>query len=269
MTTLDIFRQGVDQNNGLFQAVRYLDQAACLPDIASYKLQSTRCLANGIEKGPVLEIGCGTGADARTLQTSLPGHQVIALDNSFQMTRFARSRDSNNTKCEYLQGDGKTLPFAAITFSGCRLDRTLQHVTNPSELLSEIKRVLRPKGHLVICEPDWETLVVNGGQRSTTRHILNAWCDRRANGWIGRNLTTLLADAGFEITSVDVWNIMLRDIPHADELLQLSAASVHALEKGLISSEEQQIWLRDVLGTINRPDFLAVFNIFMVCGRTQ
>lgn len=45
------------------------------------------------------------------------------------------------------------LPFDDASFDGVALDNVLEHLSDPSKLLSEIRRVLTPGGHVLVGVP--------------------------------------------------------------------------------------------------------------------
>ncbi|MET8950885.1 methyltransferase domain-containing protein [Streptomyces sp. NPDC004393] len=69
---------------------------------------------------------------------------------------------------------------------------TLQHVSDPRLALSEVHRVLRPGGRLVMGEPDWETLSVDHPDEALTRAYTRYVADEVIrNASLGRQLPRL------------------------------------------------------------------------------
>lgn len=98
--------------------------------------------------GHGLVVGCGRGSDI----TVLPVQTTVALDLSWLATRIARQRHPGEL---YLQADGTRLPFAAGTFDVALCSEVIEHVLHPKQLISEVARVLRPEGHLLLSTPNW------------------------------------------------------------------------------------------------------------------
>lgn len=84
--------------------------------------------------GPVLEIGGGSG-NFKSIRPDTVSSDIVAapwLD---------------------LVCDAQRLPFADNSFANVVMIDVLHHIENPVRALSEIKRVLRPNGRLIACEP--------------------------------------------------------------------------------------------------------------------
>ncbi|TAK61002.1 MAG: class I SAM-dependent methyltransferase, partial [Dehalococcoidia bacterium] len=100
-------------------------------------------------QGLTLEIGCGEGRVARRLAAS--GHNVVALDSSPTLVRFARDADAQSA---YLCTDGAALPFGDETFQTVVAYNSLQTtaaVEDMARAVREAGRVLKPSGHFCLC----------------------------------------------------------------------------------------------------------------------
>jgi SAM-dependent methyltransferase len=99
----------------------------------------------------VLDYGCGHGMAAVVLARA--GAQVTAFDLSGGYVAEARARAAaNGVGIAFVQANGEHLPFADAVFDrvwGCAI---LHHLDLP-RAGSELRRVLRPDGRAVFCEP--------------------------------------------------------------------------------------------------------------------
>ena len=89
--------------------------------------------------GPRLEVGVGSGRFAAALGIE------VGLDPAEMPLRLAKARG-----VPVLRGVGDQLPFADDTFGAVALIVTLCFVENPVAVLTEVGRVLRPGGRLVV-----------------------------------------------------------------------------------------------------------------------
>ncbi len=59
----------------------------------------------------------------------------------------------STAKLPHVQAEAEYLPFAGEKFDAVICSELLEHVPNPAAVLSEIHRVLRPEGSLLMCVP--------------------------------------------------------------------------------------------------------------------
>jgi 2-polyprenyl-6-hydroxyphenyl methylase / 3-demethylubiquinone-9 3-methyltransferase len=91
----------------------------------------------------VLDVGCGAGFLANELAAE--GHDVTGIDASHEALAVAARHDPTG-RARYVAGDALALPFPAQSFDVvCAMD-FLEHVEEPSRVVEEAARVLRPGG---------------------------------------------------------------------------------------------------------------------------
>lgn len=101
----------------------------------------------------VLDAGCGEGFYVMLLD-ELFGCQVVGLDNDPQILEQARKWVGEKPNIKLLVGDVTDLPFEDGSFDRVILSEVLEHVPDDKKALSEVYRVLRPGGILVITVPN-------------------------------------------------------------------------------------------------------------------
>lgn len=258
----------VDQTGEAGHFIYYLDAISALEVIQAYK-RLTFSLLNVQAGHHILDIGCGTGNDVRTLASTVGmSGRVVGVDTSEAMITEAWKRsEGSNLPVEYRLGDAHQLDFADNTFDGCRADRTFQHLETPHKALAEMLRVARPEARIVIAEPDWETLVVDASNRALTRSILNFSCDSIHNGWLGRQLPVLFKASGLKNIAVVPQTVIFTDYALANQIFQLQGAVQRAQETGVVSAAEGAHWLNDLNERSQTGRFFSAITGFIVCGR--
>jgi SAM-dependent methyltransferase len=99
----------------------------------------------------VLDYGCGHGMAAVVLARR--GARVTAFDLAPAYVAEARRRaDANGATVEFLQADGECLPFTEDRFDRVWGNAVLHHL-DLEKAARELRRVLRPGGVAVFCEP--------------------------------------------------------------------------------------------------------------------
>jgi SAM-dependent methyltransferase len=91
--------------------------------------------------GDLLDVGCGTKPYPSLF--TVRSYTGLEID-----TPIARQRDV--AEAYY---DGKSFPFDDASFDAVLCNQVLEHVFKPDDFLSEISRVLRPQGRLLLTVP--------------------------------------------------------------------------------------------------------------------
>ena len=95
-----------------------------------------------------LDVGCGTGALAYVL-APLVG-EVVGVDASEEHVEAAREHAPSG--CTFIVGDAEALPFPYGDFDLVGCLRVLHHVRRPELVVSEIARVTRPGGTILLAD---------------------------------------------------------------------------------------------------------------------
>jgi len=98
----------------------------------------------------ILDIAAGTGASSVSLARR--GAEVVAADFSQGMIAEGRRRHADVANLTFEQADATALPFADDAFDAVTISFGLRNVNDPKKALSEMLRVAKPGGRLVICE---------------------------------------------------------------------------------------------------------------------
>jgi ubiquinone/menaquinone biosynthesis C-methylase UbiE len=95
-----------------------------------------------------LEIGCGQGAGVKLILEKFNARQVTALDYDIEQLRLAqrRIRSGEHHNVHLLVSDAASLCFTKAQFDAVFDYGILHHVPDWTKALSEIYRVLKPKG---------------------------------------------------------------------------------------------------------------------------
>ena len=101
--------------------------------------------------GRVLDAGCGTGGMLAHLG---PPSSVVGIDNERLALSFARRRGSTRL----LQASATDLPFQSDSFDTVYSLDVLEHLDDDRAGMSELKRVCRPGGTIIITVPAFRFL---------------------------------------------------------------------------------------------------------------
>lgn len=104
----------------------------------------------------ILEVGCGTGTIAREVAERIAPGQIIGVDQQEAQLqtagRIAAQRGIGNVS--FRRSDAAGLEFPDAEFDGAYCRFLLEHVADPTGVVREMARVVRPGGW--VCAFEWE-----------------------------------------------------------------------------------------------------------------
>ena len=118
-----------------------------------------RAVVRAVDPRPgrrILDVAAGTGTSSTPFADA--GAQVVPCDFSHGMLSVGKRR---RPALAFVAGDALHLPFADASFDAVTISFGLRNVADTGAALSELARVTRPGGRLVVCEfsrPTWRPL---------------------------------------------------------------------------------------------------------------
>jgi SAM-dependent methyltransferase len=214
--------------------VRFLDLAARAESGMKHYAVAAHALRR--PPRPILDLGCGAGHDLVLFAAA--GLSVVGADPSAVMVEMAHQRAAD-TRVPVVRAAGEQLPFGGEVFSGCRIERVLMHVDDPSIVLREALRCVEPGGLLSVFEPDWESLVVTSDvlpQRAT-------WITSVKHPDIGGRLWELLENLGCDVLDrveeLSAW----RSLATLERVAGFPAAVERAVVAGRVDRDDADRWV--------------------------
>jgi ubiquinone/menaquinone biosynthesis C-methylase UbiE len=104
----------------------------------------------------VLDVGCGNGYYLGALRDASHGGLVVGADLSEGMLRSAAARSGRAT---LMLGDAQRLPFPGDSFDVALAMHMLYHVPDRAIAISELRRVVRPGGVVLVVTNSTEHLL--------------------------------------------------------------------------------------------------------------
>ncbi|EEH64618.1 ubiquinone/menaquinone biosynthesis methyltransferase [Gleimia coleocanis DSM 15436] len=109
-----------------------------------------KAVREALDVGPgqrVLDLAAGTGASTAALLET--GAELVACDLSEGMIEVGRQR---HPEIEFVHGNALDLPFSDESFDAVTISFGIRNIPDTEKVLSELARVLKPGGRLVILE---------------------------------------------------------------------------------------------------------------------
>ena len=182
------------------ESARLVDQATTLAEI----LHHDTAYPAGSR---VLEAGCGVGAQTVFLAGNSPGARFVSVDLSEESLRAAREgvAERGFTNVAFHRCDIFRLPFGDESFDHVFLCFVLEHLPDPAEALSCVRRVLKRGGSITVIEGDHGSAYFHPDSAYARRAIqclVDIQAAEGGNSLIGRQLYPILRKSGFRDVSV-------------------------------------------------------------------
>ena len=217
----------------------------------------------------VLDVGCGPGVDLPALVERVGDQgKVYALDNDADMLREAKQQAVKYPEVlEFREADVAQVPFTEKAFNAVRAERLFQVLPrhyDQWQVASELSRILKNRGRLVLVDTDWASASVNFSNAELERRLLNFFAVQlRPNGFAGRQLSELAQQAGLQISVQEItplYSDNLDQSPFADWL------PTEAEKAGICSANEAQLWRTELADRARQGRFYSCVNIVSVCA---
>ena len=157
-------------------------------------------------QGVVLEIGIGEGLNLPYYDPAKV-KRVIGIDpDSATMEKARRRFAQAPVSVELVEASAERIPFADGSFDTVVLTYSSGAIGDIATALVEMRRVLKPEGHLIFCDHG----------RSHDRDVarlqdrIDPWWQQIRGSHLNRDLVVLLDDAGFRIEILDTFYALRR-----------------------------------------------------------
>lgn len=194
-----------------------------------------------------LDVGCGPGTDTIPLaQIVGPKGQVVGVDHDEAMIAEADQRAESSsvaTWVKHTRADVTSLPFESDRFDACRSERLFQHLLNPEQALSEMTRVTKRGGWLVVLDPDWGTTSIDTAEVDIERRLSRVLAERVLhNGYSGRQLYRLFKQQGLADISIEMFPTHVTSYALLRQVMILDRVEQEALASGIVTNDELERW---------------------------
>jgi ubiquinone/menaquinone biosynthesis C-methylase UbiE len=178
--------------------VKFLEDALAYPIVR--ECFDAQLDAMRIQPGQhILDIGCGIGDHAMDIAKLVgPTGRVVGTDISQAMVEASVSRHSDSgLPLEFYVAPADEQPFPDHSFDCIHLERVLIYVNDLDAAFREFRRLLKPRGRLLIYDMLWDALTFSHPDKELTRRIVHFIADSFPSGRAGTELWQYFRDHGF------------------------------------------------------------------------
>ncbi len=119
-----------------------------------WKQKLCKKIISMVGESPVIDVGCGSSPMLSLIKADLK----LGIDISLSKIEFIQAIDKTSAYSTY---DGGTLPIPDGYFNTVICSEVIEHHPKPSFLMSELTRICRKDGVIIIATPDFSSLSWN------------------------------------------------------------------------------------------------------------
>src|SRR5262245_40888664 len=167
------------------------------PDVIAQRRQVLKAL--DLRAGErVIDIGSGPGLLAYEMAVSVgQGGRGCGIDPSDDMLAMSRTRCVDKPWTEFRKADAAQLPYLDESFDAAVSTQVYEYVADIPTALTELYRVMRPGGRVLIMDTDYGSLVIQTKDEARMERVLSAWNEHFVHAGLPRTLSRQLREAGF------------------------------------------------------------------------
>ncbi len=150
----------------------------------------------GKNSGKILDIGSANGFISNFFNSDFISLDISQINNTHSSIK--------------IEGDALCLPFKNNSFNAVIISETLEHIVNPEQTINEIKRILTPKGLLILSIPFnekiSETLCIHCNNLTPVNAHLHSFNLK--------SISDLLSKSGLSISKYNLYENKVLEILH-------------------------------------------------------
>lgn len=183
------------------EAAEDLAKAYSTPDVIAQREATLKLL--DLQPGErVIDIGSGPGFLSETMAERVgPDGAVHGIDVSPDLIALSQSRNPP-PQLTYAEEDALALSAGDASFDTVVSTQVAEYIPDTEGLLSEIFRVLRPGGRVLVMTTDWDCVAWHSDNPERMIAMMKAWEGHCAHSRLPRVLAAKMQTAGFDAPQI-------------------------------------------------------------------
>ncbi|CAJ1387577.1 unnamed protein product [Effrenium voratum] len=247
------------------ERLKSLEKRYSLPDIVEQRRRFIE-LAKPLEGESCLDVGCGPAFLVELLKAAVGEKgSVVGVDHSEAMVQAAKVRCPS---AKVLQASAEELPFPDGSFDLVTITQVVVYVADPAKALSEVKRVLKLGGRVLILDSIWSQSSWSGADVELQRRILDAYDKHCSHPLLPMRIPELLGRVGLEFADgphvIPITNIAWDEVGFAKG----ASANIvkYVTEQSLIEKNDTERWLSELEDAGRNGTFFFNLNRYVFAG---
>ena len=221
----------------------------------------------------VLSVGCGPGVILRSVVNLDSSIRATGIDISRERLQQARERNRDNSHVQFVCGDAQAMEFQSNSFDLVYCRMLLQYLKEKEKAVSEMARVCKPGGTVLLQDLDGQLLwhyPEDPSVQRTLEKVVAALATTGFDPFVGRKLFSMARNAG--LTNIDVqaecYHLIVGEAdPHILKQWELKLEIAGPQMSRVLGSEsEARKQSQAFLDFLRRPDTLTYSTVFTVTG---
>ena len=232
-------------------------------------------LAHRVRPGAeVLSVGCGPGVILNAVTNLDSSIRATGIDVSEVRLKQAKKRNRENSRVQFVCGDAQSMEFQSNSFDLVYCRMLLQYLKEKERAVSEMVRVCKPGGTVLVQDLDGQLLwhfPEDPSVQGTLQKVVAALGATGFDPFVGRKLFWLAHNAGLTRTEVQAESYHLiagEADPNILRQWELKLEIARPQLARVLSSEyEAEKQSQAFLEYLRRPDTLTYSTVFTVVGK--
>jgi len=214
----------------------------------------------------LLDVGCGTGGELNTFVSETNSTcRYTGIDKSLSLIESAKKNYANDS-INFEVMDAHQLRFVDESFDAAKSERCFSYLENPNLALSEMKRVTKRGGKVLIHDNDWENFIIASNFPDVSKMVKHHYFNFVKNGDMGRQLYRLFKLVGMSNIIVEFTPYYYTDYHSFSTTFHLESILIDAIESDLLPKNMIAEWIDDLKRSNESGEFFAYGTGIIVYG---
>jgi ubiquinone/menaquinone biosynthesis C-methylase UbiE len=252
-----------DQSGNPRYFIEFLEMLERNPEVAEMRARSYRQMR--FQPGAtVLDVGCGIGCAVVEMADHVgPKGSAYGVDISEAMVAEAAARAQGRANVKVSTGSASELPHPDAMFDAVRTERVLLYIPDREKALSEMMRVTKPGGRVVLTDTEIDCSAIYSKDRALTRKMTSLVAEAIPHPTSARDLPALMRSAGFENVTADYFALKTT---FEFCLIAMRGTLLAAADAGRTTVGEVDGWFQGLSELNDAGDFLQLWFFVIASG---